>query len=184
MRGNSRASHSARASGNCAVPCRASSSRKGRSRGSPTEARCTTASLEARSPPAPAAAPACRALSATCSPRRRGIRLARRAGARPGTAWPPTSWRAPTGRSEEHTSELQSPMYLVCRLLLEKKPMNKIGEILLTEYLGAILVALLVSEAIIALVTLLVVQISWHFFFDGRAPTYLDPFSLTTVVRI
>src|SRR5437762_10716025 len=26
-----------------------------------------------------------------------------------------------TCRSEEHTSELQSPMYLVCRLLLEKK---------------------------------------------------------------
>src|SRR5437879_9564430 len=25
------------------------------------------------------------------------------------------------GRSEEHTSELQSPMYLVCRLLLAKK---------------------------------------------------------------
>src|ERR1017187_6994776 len=38
-----------------------------------------------------------------------------------------TQWsgpRPPTGkrhnRSEEHTSELQSPMYLVCRLLLEK----------------------------------------------------------------
>src|SRR5437762_11376911 len=30
--------------------------------------------------------------------------------------------RAKAGqRSEEHTSELQSPMYLVCRLLLEKK---------------------------------------------------------------
>src|SRR5437879_11143987 len=28
-------------------------------------------------------------------------------------------------RSEEHTSELQSPMYLVCRLLLEKKKNNK-----------------------------------------------------------
>src|SRR5437763_16284695 len=27
----------------------------------------------------------------------------------------------PHSRSEEHTSELQSPMYLVCRLLLEKK---------------------------------------------------------------
>src|SRR5258707_11881097 len=27
----------------------------------------------------------------------------------------------PTGRSEEHTSELQSRQYLVCRLLLEKK---------------------------------------------------------------
>src|SRR5437763_2852863 len=29
--------------------------------------------------------------------------------------------RVPSVRSEEHTSELQSPMYLVCRLLLEKK---------------------------------------------------------------
>src|SRR5437763_5615484 len=28
-------------------------------------------------------------------------------------------------RSEEHTSELQSPMYLVCRLLLEKKKTRK-----------------------------------------------------------
>src|SRR5437763_11817347 len=27
-------------------------------------------------------------------------------------------------RSEEHTSELQSPMYLVCRLLLEKKKID------------------------------------------------------------
>src|SRR5437879_10589179 len=27
-------------------------------------------------------------------------------------------------RSEEHTSELQSPMYLVCRLLLEKKKLQ------------------------------------------------------------
>src|SRR3712207_8844064 len=29
-------------------------------------------------------------------------------------------------RSEEHTSELQSRQYLVCRLLLEKKKQNKI----------------------------------------------------------
>src|SRR6266487_4609189 len=28
---------------------------------------------------------------------------------------------APPGRSQEHTSELQSPVHLVCRLLLEKK---------------------------------------------------------------
>src|SRR3712207_8974552 len=28
------------------------------------------------------------------------------------------------GRSEEHTSELQSRQYLVCRLLLEKKKIN------------------------------------------------------------
>src|SRR5437764_2982213 len=30
-------------------------------------------------------------------------------------------------RSEEHTSELQSPMYLVCRLLLEKKNSRRIA---------------------------------------------------------
>src|SRR5437762_5632898 len=30
-------------------------------------------------------------------------------------------------RSEEHTSELQSPMYLVCRLLLEKKNKNHVN---------------------------------------------------------
>src|SRR5437879_12365749 len=32
-------------------------------------------------------------------------------------------------RSEEHTSELQSPMYLVCRLLLEKKKKKIICDI-------------------------------------------------------
>src|SRR2546423_14430200 len=39
-----------------------------------------------------------------------------------GSSWPrsvTTIWRM--GRSEEHTSELQSLAYLVCRLLLEKK---------------------------------------------------------------
>src|SRR5947209_10338696 len=36
-------------------------------------------------------------------------------------------WNAPAGpRSEEHTSELQSRQYLVCRLLLEKKKKNSI----------------------------------------------------------
>src|SRR5437879_10129930 len=33
------------------------------------------------------------------------------------------------GRSEEHTSELQSPMYLVCRLLLEKKNRKQLTDI-------------------------------------------------------
>src|SRR5437762_7621343 len=36
-------------------------------------------------------------------------------------AKPPGSLGNTPMRSEEHTSELQSPMYLVCRLLLEKK---------------------------------------------------------------
>src|SRR3989441_2880131 len=35
---------------------------------------------------------------------------------------------APAKRSEEHTSELQSLAYLVCRLLLEKKKKNKSTE--------------------------------------------------------
>src|SRR3712207_7980765 len=34
---------------------------------------------------------------------------------------PPSRRLHPDGRSEEHTSELQSRQYLVCRLLLEKK---------------------------------------------------------------
>src|ERR1022692_887978 len=35
------------------------------------------------------------------------------------------TWTARTSRSEEHTSELQSPCNLVCRLLLEKKKKTK-----------------------------------------------------------
>src|SRR5690348_17499599 len=46
-------------------------------------------------------------------------------------------------RSEEHTSELQSPVHLVCRLLLEKKntPNTKtaVDEMLLRATLGVIL---------------------------------------------
>src|SRR5258708_21740254 len=41
---------------------------------------------------------------------------------------PPLSTHGPepqARRSEEHTSELQSPDHLVCRLLLEKKKKNK-----------------------------------------------------------
>src|SRR5437762_11465519 len=37
------------------------------------------------------------------------------------TSSTPRETLSPPRRSEEHTSELQSPMYLVCRLLLEKK---------------------------------------------------------------
>src|SRR5205823_9666464 len=38
-------------------------------------------------------------------------------------------------RSEEHTSELQSLAYLVCRLLLEKKKYKKIKHIINTNYI-------------------------------------------------
>src|SRR5690348_18006431 len=47
---------------------------------------------------------------------RRDARAARRPVARE-----PSRDRRRDARSEEHTSELQSPVHLVCRLLLEKK---------------------------------------------------------------
>src|SRR5256885_8674385 len=40
-------------------------------------------------------------------------------------------------RSEEHTSELQSPCNLVCRLLLEKKKKNKLFDRHLSFYYSA-----------------------------------------------
>src|SRR5438445_3744736 len=40
---------------------------------------------------------------------------------RQGTRWRDRRLRCVLSRSEEHTSELQSRQYLVCRLLLEKK---------------------------------------------------------------
>src|SRR5258708_26922485 len=39
--------------------------------------------------------------------------------------WPSACSSARARRSEEHTSELQSPDHLVCRLLLEKKKKRK-----------------------------------------------------------
>src|SRR5687767_15325889 len=53
----------------------------------------------------------------SCRPNRRGPRRRRRA----------TGRRSRT-RSEEHTSELQSLAYLVCRLLLEKKKQSTTDE--------------------------------------------------------
>src|SRR5688572_32419405 len=50
------------------------------------------------------------------------LRLDRRAGG------PRLSVDGGVGRSEEHTSELQSQSNLVCRLLLEKKKKNHIRE--------------------------------------------------------
>src|SRR5690348_18205468 len=56
------------------------------------------------------------------APLRRGCTPSSRA-PRPSTprALTEGSSRRLRGRSEEHTSELQSPVHLVCRLLLEKK---------------------------------------------------------------
>src|SRR5688500_19964811 len=75
---------------------------------------------------------AARPLAAHAGPRGRRAPLGHRARPRPSPpergAWltnRPRTRRASAGesprRSEEHTSELQSPCNLVCRLLLEKK---------------------------------------------------------------
>src|SRR3712207_8352221 len=50
-----------------------------------------------------------------------GGRPSRRGDRPPAARWPGPRPRGSAGRSEEHTSELQSRQYLVCRLLLEKK---------------------------------------------------------------
>src|SRR3990170_3017930 len=47
---------------------------------------------------------------------------------------PSFAWRSDVCRSEEHTSELQSPDHLVCRLLLEKK--NIIYSSRISQYLS------------------------------------------------
>src|SRR3712207_7793450 len=67
---------------------------------------------------APRRRPAGPALRRRPGPRRRKIR---RGPPRPGAR----ARRPRAERSEEHTSELQSRQYLVCRLLLEKKKKDK-----------------------------------------------------------
>src|SRR2546426_6871748 len=59
-------------------------------------------------------------------PRHRPAPPKRRPGSTSGS-FPPTSavTMARASRSEEHTSELQSPCNLVCRLLLEKKKTSR-----------------------------------------------------------
>src|SRR3712207_6871938 len=64
--------------------------------------------------PAVSRCPRCGSSSRRCAPTRS------RTGSTPGSS-PTRCCRPTTGRSEEHTSELQSRQYLVCRLLLEKK---------------------------------------------------------------
>src|SRR6476660_10044084 len=75
--------------------------------------------LMIRRPPRSTLFPYTTLFRSSCGPRtRRGRRCPGR------SSWsPPVPGRSPRSarRSEEHTSELQSPDHLVCRLLLEKK---------------------------------------------------------------
>src|SRR5256885_3442029 len=72
--------------------------------------------------------PKCESSASGCSSSRRWLRV------RPGCApaMKQAQPRTVSERSEEHTSELQSPCNLVCRLLLEKKKIDhriKVGRI-------------------------------------------------------
>src|SRR5258708_27245379 len=68
-----------------------------------------------------------RGQSQPLSGRRRRLRPFRRK-SRPDVSAIDRTYRAPGSRSEEHTSELQSPDHLVCRLLLEKKKKHRLRD--------------------------------------------------------
>src|SRR5688500_8837956 len=78
-------------------------------------------------------------------------------------------------RSEEHTSELQSPCNLVCRLLLEKKKQRKIS---LEERNNAF--TLLFSRCRLLRPSLL----AYLFFFHFPPPTETYPLSLHDALPI
>src|SRR5471030_222394 len=88
------------------------------------------------------------------------------------------------GRSEEHTSELQSLRHLVCRLLLEKKKLPRLPA--LRDRMTFTLIELLVVIAIIAiLAALLLPTLSGaNFFFNDTATTEIYTLSLHDALPI
>src|SRR2546425_9374685 len=77
-----------------------------------------------RSPPAQKFAPQLAAIAAALRPIANPNRISPASAAvliAVNVVWMNAAVRTPRTRSEEHTSELQSLAYLVCRLLLEKK---------------------------------------------------------------
>src|SRR3712207_8681111 len=73
-----------------------------------------------------------RAGGSSCTARRSARRVPTRCTSSARTWTASGGARRPT-RSEEHTSELQSRQYLVCRLLLEKKTMTIIKHAFLSD---------------------------------------------------
>src|SRR3712207_8184051 len=101
---------------------RPSSSASGALSPSPSSSRSTSRSWLACAAPATLLGGLCPssespALAAQSSERPAGVNTR----AAPARSSPDCRPRSELGRSEEHTSELQSRQYLVCRLLLEKK---------------------------------------------------------------
>src|SRR3954465_8365742 len=117
----------------------------------------------------------------------------RHRGATSGTA-SPWSAAAPSGRSEEHTSELQSHDNLVCRLLLEKK---KTSEQLQSPNLAAAWTALITARSaprrravggagrgVGGLVAGLQYRSFYFFFLKYAGPPEISPFPLPAALPI
>src|SRR6195952_2928543 len=88
-------------------------------------------------------------------------------------------------RSEEHTSELQSPMYLVCRLLLEKKVSKSQCS---THLDGNFLRKYLKAKKLYCVLIGMMIKICFFFqmgvFFKDTGPTESYSFSLHGVFPI
>src|ERR1017187_9813881 len=91
-------------------------------------------------------------------------------------------------RSEEHTSELQSPMYLVCRLLLEKKKVINTDVVFQNIGAGDVIIFRILrapdSAACLSVLArncfelLFYKSVLFFFFFNQPAPPRIPPFPL------
>src|SRR5260364_186119 len=96
-------------------------------------------------------------------------------------------------RSEEHTSELQSPDHLVCRLLLEKKKKKNLLNLILKKKKNnqkvktQIFIPTYISVCLFSLVFLLLFHLSlflfFFFFLMIRRPPRSTLFPYTTLFR-
>src|SRR6266436_698640 len=84
------------------------------------------------------------------------------------TGWP----KARVARSEEHTSELQSRLHLVCRLLLEKKKTQHVEH---RNCIGVLLDWLDLTQGLVA---------QFFFFFNDTATTEIYTLSLHDALPI
>src|ERR1041385_7539908 len=94
-------------------------------------------------------------------------------------------------RSEEHTSELQSRLHLVCRLLLEKKTLFSALYPSLPTFVGGqescnsfFRVGNCLASCFCRPVVLSPSQIRWDFFFMAWRPVTLTPLPLPRPIRI
>src|SRR5260363_329216 len=105
----------------------------------------------------------------------------------------PRRRRAPCpARSEEHTSELQSPDHLVCRLLLEKKKtitsrtssISKMHHNIYTHLFLCAYSSRFVLLSFLAVVTGLILVMRSYFFFNDTATTEIYTLSLHDALPI